>query len=256
MNPQLKNERKKLLTSIEKFVDGPMIFLGFVWLVLLIVELIWGLSKTLEYIGIVIWILFIADFVIEFILAPEKTSFLKKNWLTAISLIIPALRVLRIFRFFRLLKTLNGIRLIRLVSSLNRSMKSLAATMTRRGFVYVFLLTIAVTFAGAAGMYAIEKGNPGFGSYGLSLWWAAMRVITAGSENYPLTSEGRTLAFLMAIYGYAIFGYFTATIASFFIGRDAEDITGPLAGAKDLAEIKNEIAMLTKAINELKNKST
>lgn len=49
MKPKIINERKKLLGSIERLLEGPMIFLGFVWLVLLIVELIWGLSKPLEY---------------------------------------------------------------------------------------------------------------------------------------------------------------------------------------------------------------
>ena len=53
-----------------------------------------------------------------------------------------------------------------------------------------------------------------------------MRVITAGSEYYPLTPEGRGLAFLIALFGYAIFGYVTATLATFFIGRDAEEKDG------------------------------
>ncbi len=253
MKAELINERKKLLTSIEKLLEGPMIFLGFVWLILLIVELIWGLSKTLEYLSLAIWFLFIADFIIKFILAPAKLIFLKKNWLTAISLLIPALRIFRIFRFVRLLRGLRGIRLVRIVSSLNRSMKSLAATMKRRAFGYVSLLTLAVTFAGAAGMYAIENEAPGFDSYGMALWWTAMRVITAGSEYYPLTAEGRGLAFLLALFGYAVFGYVTATLATFFIGRDAEEKDAPIAGAKDVAELRNEIARLTKAINEMKS---
>jgi len=254
MNTQLVNERKKLLRSIESLLEGPMIFLGFVWLVLLIVELIWGLSKTLEYVSLGIWFLFIADFIIKFILAPGKLDFLKKNWLTAISLLIPALRVFRIFRFIRLLRAVRGIRVVRIVSSLNRSMKSLAATMKRRAFGYVALLTLAVTFAGAAGMYAIEKPAPGFDNYGMALWWTAMRVITAGSEYFPLTPEGRTLTFLLALFGYAIFGYVTATLATFFIGRDAEEKDTPVAGAGDVAELKNEIVALTNAIQEMKNK--
>jgi voltage-gated potassium channel len=254
MKAQLISERKKLLISIEKILEGPMIFLGFVWLVLLVVELIWGLSKTLEYISLAIWFLFISDFIIKFLLAPEKIIFLKKNWLTAISLLIPALRIFRIFRFVRLLRGLRGIRLVRIVSSLNRSMKSLAATMKRRAFGYVSLLTLAVTFAGAAGMYAIENRAPGFDSYGMALWWTAMRVITAGSEYYPLSAEGRGLAFLLALFGYAVFGYVTATLATFFIGRDAEEKDAPVAGAKDVAELKNEIATLTKAINNMKSK--
>ncbi len=252
MKEQLINERKKLLTSIEKLLEGPMIFLGFVWLALLLIELIWGLNKPLEYASLIIWIIFIIDFLIKFILAPIKVDFFKKNWLTAISLIIPALRVFRIFRFVRLLRGLRGIRLVRIVSSLNRSMKSLGATMKRRAFGYVFMITLIVTFAGAAGMYALENPNPGFDSYGMALWWTAMRVITAGNEFNPSTPEGRTLAFLIAVFGYTIFGYVTATFATFFIGRDAEEKDAPVAGAKDVEELKREIRKLTASIDQLK----
>jgi voltage-gated potassium channel len=251
MQQQLKRERYKLLTSVEKVLEGPMIFLGFVWLVLLVVELVWGLSPTLEYLSLTIWVVFIIDFVLKFILAPEKATFLKKNWLTAISLVIPALRVFRIFRFIRLLRGLRGIRLIRIVSSVNRSMKSLGATMQRRAVGYVLLLTLFVTFAGAAGMYALEKPNEGFESYGRSLWWTAMRVITAGSAAEPVTGEGRALAFLIALFGYTIFGYVTATFASFFIGRDAEEADAPVAGAEDISRLRQEIATLTQAIENL-----
>ncbi len=220
MKAKLTNEREKLLGSVENFLEGPMIFLGFVWLALLIVELIWGLPKLLGYLSLAIWIIFIVDFLIKLLLAPNKLQFLKINWLTAVSLILPALRVLRIFRAFRLVRGLRGIRLVRVVSSLNRSLNSLAATMQRRAFGYVLLLTAIVTFGGAAGMYALEQDTAGFKSYSLALWGTAMRVITAGNEFNPATPEGRTLAFLIAVFGYAIFGYMTATIASFFIGRE------------------------------------
>jgi voltage-gated potassium channel len=225
MKEQLNSERKKLLSSVEKLLEGPMIFLGFVWLILLVVELIWGLPPTVEYISLGIWGVFIIDFILKLILAPDKVTFFKINWLTAISLIIPALRVFRIFRFIRLLRGLRGIRLIRIVSSINRGMRSLGATMKRRAFGYVFLLTLFVTFVGAAGMYALERGNPGFENYGL------------------------------ALFGYTIFGYVTATFATYFIGRDAEEKDTPVAGAKDIADLKKEISLLTKSINELQAKS-
>lgn len=252
MKPQILSERRKLLTSIEKLLEGPMIFLGFVWLILLVVELIWGLPTLLEYLSITIWIIFIVDFSIKFLLAPAKFIFLKLHWLTAISLLIPALRVFRIFRFVRLLRGVRGIRMVRVISSVNRSMKSLAATMRRRAFGYVSLLIAVVTFAGAAGMYAIERPSPGFDSYAMALWWTAMRVITAGSEYHPMTPEGRGLALVIAIFGYAVFGYVTATLASFFIGRDAEEKDAPLAGSKEIAELRNEIAALTRAIHDNK----
>ncbi len=253
MDKQLIRERYKLLSSIEKILEGPMIFLGFVWLVLLIIELIWGVYKVLEYASLTIWIIFIVDFLIKLILAPSKLAYIKKNWLTVISLVIPALRVFRIFRVFRLLRGIRSIRLVRIVSSLNRSMKSLAATMQRRAFGYVSMLSVVVTFAGAAGMYGLEHPNQGFENYGMALWWTAMRIVTAGSDFWPQTPEGRGLAFLLSLFGYGIFGYITATLATFFIGRDAEEANAPVAGAKDIAGLKSEILNLVKAVEELKS---
>lgn len=113
-------------------------------------------------------------------------------------------------------------------------------------------ITVTVTFAGAAGMYALEKSTPGFDTYGMALWWTAMRVITAGNEFHPFTPEGRGLAFIIAVFGYTIFGYVTATFATFFIGRDAEEKDGPVAGSKDINELKRTIQDLSKHIQELR----
>lgn len=92
---ELENsQRKELLTYLEDALELPMLILGFVWLILLILELTQGLSSILENISIAIWIVFIVDFVIKFILAPEKLNYVKSNLLTLIALIVPALRVL------------------------------------------------------------------------------------------------------------------------------------------------------------------
>ena len=254
MKQKLSHERNKLLNTFQKLLEGPMIFFGLVWLILLVIEILWGLPKVLEYLSVTIWIIFVVDFFIKLILAPNKIDFFKKNWLTAISLLIPALRIFRIFRFVRVLRSLRSIRLIRIVASLNRGVNSLGATMKRRAFGYVLLLSFVVTFAGAAGMYALENPNPGFDSYGMALWWTAMRVVTAGSDFWPLTPEGRGLAFLLSLFGYSIFGYVTATLASFLIGRDAEEQDAPIAGAKEISELKADILILTQTINELNSK--
>jgi voltage-gated potassium channel len=246
------SERNKLLRTIDRVLDPPMIFLGFVWLVLLGVELIWGLSKPLEYLSITIWIIFLIDFLVKLVLATSKISYLKKNWLTALSLIVPPLRLIRIVRIVRVIRGLKGIRLIRMISSMNRSMKSLAATMRRRGFAYVMLLTLLVSFGGAAGMYGMEKGNPGFSNYWESLYWTGMRVITSGNEAWPITPEGRGLAFILALFGYAIFGYVTATLATFFIGRDVEEKDAPAVGKKEVEELKKEIIALQSLLQQSK----
>jgi voltage-gated potassium channel len=247
MDRKALSERKKLLVTLERFMEGPMVFLGFVWLVLLVVELVRGLPKVLETLSLAIWVVFILDFLLKLFLAPYKLRFLKRNVLTAVSLVIPALRL---FRMLRLLRFLRGIRLVRVVASLNRGMKSLGATMKRRGFAYVVALTLVVCFGGAAGMYALERGNTGFESYGMALWWTSMRLITAGSDFWPATPEGRGLAFILALFGYAVFGYVTATLATFFIGQDAESESAPVAGAKEVQELKDMIEALGRQLQE------
>jgi len=72
-----------------------------------------------------------------------------------------------------------------------------------------------------------------------------------GSDYFPKTPEGRVLCLLLALYGFAVFGYVTATLATFFIGRDAENPNAEVAGTKELAELHTEIAALRTEIQAL-----
>lgn len=251
----LERERYELLQRLEDWLEAPMLILAFVWLALLVMELIWGESFYFALIGTIIWIIFIVHFAIEIILAPHKVAYLKSNWLAAISLLIPALRIFRVFRVFRLLRMARvgrGLRLFRVVSSLNRGMRALGASLRRRGFGYVLALTVLVVFAGSAGMYAFENQVPnGLNSYGEALWWTTMIMTTLGSRYWPVTFEGRVLCVFLALYAFAVFGYVTATLATFFVGRDAEDNEAELAGSKQLAAVREELASLREEIREM-----
>ncbi|HEX6316926.1 MAG TPA: ion transporter, partial [Gemmatimonadaceae bacterium] len=249
----LERERYELLQRLEDWLETPMLVMAFVWLALLIVELTWGESLWFEIVGTIIWVIFLLDFAVELVLAPHKAAYFKRNWLTAISLLVPALRLVRIFRVFRLLRLARagrGLRLIRVVSSLNRSMKALGASLSRRGFGYVIALTLLVTLAGAAGIYAFEHESPGAPtSYGGALWWTAMIMTTMGSQYWPQTAEGRVLCVFLALYAFGVFGYVTATLATFFVGRDAENDEGELAGARQIAALRLEVSALREEIH-------
>lgn len=251
----LETERHELLQRIEDWLETPMLVLAFVWLGLLVGELTWGESPAFEIIGTVIWAIFIINFVLEFVLAPHKAVYLRKNWLTVFSLLVPALRIFRIFRAVRLLRLSRvgrGLRLFRVVSSLNRGMRALAANLQRRGFGYVLSLSLIVLFAGAAGMYAFENEVPGgLDSYSEALWWTAMVMTTMGSQYWPQTLEGRMLCFLLALYAFAVFGYVTATLATYFVGRDAESSEAELAGAEDVRALREELRALRAELQAL-----
>jgi voltage-gated potassium channel len=115
---------------------------------------------------------------------------------------------------------------------------------------------------GAAAMYSFERpeslrthglidaaaGNSGLNSYGESLWWTAMMMATMGTEYWPKTVEGRILCFFLALYAFAIFGYITATIASYFLGQDASHhshvATGQPDTVQEVLKLRTEIEAL------------
>lgn len=251
----LEQERYELLQRLENWLEVPMLILAFVWLALLVGELVWGESLSFEVIGTLIWGVFLFNFGVELLLAPRKRAYLKRNWLTVISLLVPALRIFRVFRVVRLLRVARvgrGLRLFRVVSSLNRGMRALGASLQRRGFGYVLALTVLVAFAGAAGMFAFENDVPeGLGTYGEALWWTGMIMTTMGSHYWPVTFEGRVLCVFLSLYAFGVFGYVTATLATFFVGRDAENDEAEVAGARELAALRRELSALREDIQGL-----
>jgi voltage-gated potassium channel len=253
----LDDERYELLRQLSDLLEMPMVVLGLVWLVLLIVDLVHGLNPFLQVAVTVIWAVFVLYFLLELLLAPSRWAYVRRNWLTVISLFIPALRVFRIVRAMRVLRLARAapeVRLVRVVSSLNRGMAALRSTFGRRGIGYVVALTVLITLGGAAGMYAFEHGaagSNGFASYGASLWWTAMIMTTLGSAAWPVTPEGRVLAIVLALYAFAVFGYVTATLASFFIDRDADADDASVAGTKALDALRSEVEALRADVRSL-----
>jgi voltage-gated potassium channel len=215
--------RWRALVRLERWLEPVMIGLGLAWLLLLIFEFTWGERPWLQPVSTGIWTIFILEFALRLTIAPRRAVFLKRNWLTIIALALPALRILRFARALRLFRATRGLRLVRLITSMNRGLQSIGRAMQRRGAGYVGLLTVMVTFAGAAGMLAFEGrgAERGFDGYAEALWWTAMLVTTVGSDYWPVTVEGRILSLLLSIYAVGVFGYLAASLASIFIERDA-----------------------------------
>jgi voltage-gated potassium channel len=243
--------RWRALFGLEEWLRVPMLVLSAAWLGILILDLTGNSGPVLETAGTIIWLVFIAEFVVRFVIAPEKRRFLGRNVLTIVALLAPALRLLRIAAMARASGVVRGFRLVRVVGVVNRSMNALRRTLRRRAFGYVAVLTAAVWFAGAAGMYNLEPAREiqgGFTSYWDAVWWTGMLLTSIGSQYWPQTTEGRVLGFLLALYGLGILGYITATLASFFIGRDALSNDGDVASSDEIRQLRRDIATLRDAI--------
>lgn len=260
LNSSETTERASTLDEYERWTERPMQALGFAWLALLILELTRGLSPLLAGLSTAIWALFAIDFGVRLFLAPSKRAYLRREWLVAISLVVPALRVLRFVRGVRLLRAapvVRGVRLVRVVGSLNRGMSALSKSLGRRGLGYVVALTILITFGGAAGMYAFERdvaGGPGLMDYPTAVWWTAMIMTTLGTDYWPQTAEGRALCLMLALYAFGVWGYVTASLATFFVGQDASDDDAEIAGRREIEALRADIADLRADIRALRER--
>lgn len=246
--PEGELERWEVLRQLENWLERPMLILSFIWLSLVIIELIWTTSGIFVLLGTAIWIIFILEFLLRFALAPHKIRFLRRNPVALVALAAPAFRFLRILRLLRLSR---GLRLVRIVGTANRGLAALRSSFDRRGLGYVLATTVVVILLGAGGMLAFESEQDvsgGFSGYADALWWTAMLVSTTGTDFWPVTPEGRLLALLLSIYGLAIFGYIAASLATFFIGQEASAPDSDVASAREIAALREDIASLREAL--------
>lgn len=222
-------ERFELLDHITRLLEPVMTVLGLVFLGLLLLEYAGGhlsiagadrLDGTLT----AIWVIFVVDFALRFFIAPAKRAFLRQNWLTVLSLALPFLRPLRALRALRAARAVRSLSLVRLLGGVNRAMRLLQRVAQGRQFAYVGGLTLFVVVAGAVGVRFFDRSVPGapIQTFGDALWWSSAMVTTINNELYAVSPEARIIAILQRVYAVSVFGFITASIASYLIGSDAQ----------------------------------
>lgn len=73
-NAQIVKQRLAIIYRLEAWLEIPMVIMSLVWFYLMIVELVWGLSRFGERLTTAIWIVFILDFFITLIYSTKKTT--------------------------------------------------------------------------------------------------------------------------------------------------------------------------------------
>ncbi|CAN5616780.1 hypothetical protein BH24CHL9_BH24CHL9_10800 [soil metagenome] len=211
--------------------EPALVALSVVWIVLVVADLVYGsLPPLLGAVVWIIWAIFIVEYGVGLVIAPDRLAYVKARWLTALSLVVPALRVLRLGIALRLLgasRLMRSLGLLRVLTSVNRGLGALQRVARRRGIGYVLAATAIVVLVGAAGMayfesptsFGGEGGSTALANYESALWWTAY-AMTSGAQSQPQTTEGRLLGWLLSVYGLAVFGYVTAILASHFVGQD------------------------------------
>lgn len=237
-----QRERFELLSHVSSLLEPVMVVLGFIFLVLLLMDfaslplILLGENRIPDILQW-IWVVFVIDFGLRFTIAPRKGVFLSQNWLGALSLVLPFLRPLRVFRVTR---ALRGMSLVRLLGGVNRGMRVIRDVTRGRQFAFVAILTLVVVLAGAAGSFFFDRGNSQspINSLGDALWWSTTLVTTVSSELYVVSTEARVIALFQRIFALSIFGYVTASIASYLIDTGSTTTMEPSANQALEEEIR------------------
>ncbi len=223
-----------------------MLLLSIIALTLLAVQTFFAIDQGTHDVIILIDHLvcgvFFADFVWHLIRSRSRMQYLKWGWLDFVSSIpmIPELRVARLARVVRIIRVLRGARASKhlLGAILLQRARNVFVTVLMGSFVLVLFSSIAII--------NVEPSlSPREG-----IWWCIFTLITGEyNDFYPISTEGRVIAALLMTAGMAIFGTFTATVASIYFEveqkkdeeRDVETLAGIDRLTQEISDLKNTL---------------
>lgn len=203
----------------ERRTATPLLINGFLFLAAFVVMLTnpepfasWLLQGT--------WLVFIADYAMMFILAPDRLRWAVQHIHLLIALLFPPLRI-----------ALLVMLALRVMRSKNSPLRN------RVGILAVYITGIVVVF-GAYFVWRLEHNAPGANirSYGESLWWAVVTITTVGYGDYvPVTVGGRLVAVIMLFNGIAGIAVLSGVVVSYFTSDSRRNKPAGMAGrAADL----------------------
>lgn len=211
-----KSARERAVEKWERHSTIPLALLALVYLGLYAVEVLVDEIQVILFdlilVSDIIWGIFIVDFVARLVLHDNKKSFLKKNIIELIGLLLPFFRAFRMFR------------VVIAIGFLTRAAKSLQGRIN----IYIGLILPMLIFTCSLGVYEAEHRAPGANitNYGDALWWAFVTITTIGYGDYfPVTFEGRTIAVLLMLSGLALVSVITVSFASWFLDRMNIEVT-------------------------------
>lgn len=205
-----------------------MLFMSVYVLVVLMLEAVFSLpaevSRLLDAVDLAVCAVFAADFFIQLKAADRKWTYLKWGWIDLVSSVpsLPFLRIGRVARIVRIVRLLRGVRSTRVIIThlFENRAKGTFATVALITFVVLVFSSIAVLNVETAPDSTIKTAED-------ALWWSLATVTTVGyGDVYPKTTVGHIVAGFLMIAGVALFGTFTATVASLFVQQDSrqEDV--------------------------------
>lgn len=215
-------QRYRLVAEIEGMLDGPATYLAIVFAIILAVELILqaqgaAIPPVLGWLQLGIWAVFVVHFALGITISPDRVRYLRRNWLTAVSLAIPFLRAFRALRAVRILRATNSVRLVAGFNRIARSLRGVLAW-SRAGYAAALAATSALLGSAALLMFEADAPRSQITDYGEALWWATATLTTIGASSEPVTIGGRIVGLLLMFGGLVLLGYVAGVVAAVLFG--------------------------------------
>jgi voltage-gated potassium channel len=193
--------------------------------------------SILAYADTAVCLVFLTDFVVSLMRAENRWHYmLRWGWLDLISAIpvLDSARWGRAARVVRVLRVIRGVKATRMIAAMLFQQRALNAVMAG-----AFVAIVAI-FASSFAILAFEQGGSGsIKTADDAVWWAICTVTTVGyGDYYPVTWEGRLVAFFLMITGAATFGALAGLLASWFMG------TEDAAEKDEIRQVREELASL------------
>lgn len=203
--------------TVRTALDIPMILLAVTLAVVLIVQYFFELSESadrwLTIAGWLIWGLFVAEFVLLYVLADNKATMVRSHKLDLFLIVLPMLRPLR------------ALRVLRVFAGLSASGMLARRVLRRRGLDWFLLAVTAVVLLGATAVWQLEQREPDaiITSFREAVWWAIVTCTTVGyGDESPVSGGGQIIAVVLMLVGISMLSIVTANIASIFVQADRE----------------------------------
>jgi voltage-gated potassium channel len=220
----MKTSDTKTDTAFLRFHNPFMLVLSLWVLVQLALEILLEMSpavvRALSVLDLVVCAVFIADWIVFFLLAEDKRKYAKSRFIDLVSS-VPFVAFLRPLRVFRVIRIFRAFRLLRGLRGVSTIIKAVAGNPARSALVIYLSATALVCFYCSLGMYWFEKGvNEKVGTFGDVLWMAFTTMTTVGyGDIYLSTTGGRLIAAALVLTGMGLFCLLTAEIATLLLKK-------------------------------------
>ncbi|MDU2587903.1 MAG: ion channel [Streptococcus sp.] len=213
--------------KLKEYYDTSIIILALISVVLVIfsfTDLIDLENPPYSIIDLVLWLVFLVDYIWRFSISKSKWSFIINNIFDLLAIlplnaIFTVFRLGRIFRLARLTKLVKLSRLLRIIGLTGKLEKKLKIFLRTNGLIYILYVNFFIVLVGSSILSVVEEKT-----FSDSVWWSLVTVTTVGyGDIVPSSLFGKWLAVLLMLVGIGTIGMLTSALTNFFVKDNPDE---------------------------------